>query len=414
VTAVKPLVTPFRGERYARASLDRVLAPPYDVISPDVRKTLAARDPHNIVHLILPEAAITEEKYAQAARLLGEWRKSGVLAVDPDPSVYVVAQDYTLPSGERRTRVGMLAAVSAEPYDTRRIRPHEKTHSGPKADRLALLKETRTGLVSIFLLAPDADRGLTKALLEVTRTAPAAQGTLDGVGHRLWVVTGKAGDQLAERASVGVLYIADGHHRYETAVAYANENPQADRVMAFIVSAHDPGLVVLPTHRVIYGAGRDVSHLIEQWKLWFEVTPSGSVADPVAHLARAGASHPACFVALPGAGGGLTLVLRSNAPLDDVPGLGTSPALRSLDVAVIEPLVVKQILGAGTSTPTLTYTPDAQAALDAVRKGHAAASVLLNPTKVSQVVAVADAGEVMPQKSTYFVPKVPAGLVLKP
>jgi uncharacterized protein (DUF1015 family) len=119
-------------------------------------------------------------------------------------------------------------------------------------------------------------------------------------------------------------------------------------------------------------------------------------------------------VALPGAGGGLTLVLRSNAPLDDVPGLGMSPALRSLDVAVIEPLVVKQILGAGTSTPTLTYTPDAQAALDAVRKGHAAASVLLNPTKVSQVVAVADAGEVMPQKSTYFVPKVPAGLVLKP
>ena len=411
MTAVKPLVLPFRGERYASPSLDAVLAPPYDVISPDARKTLAARDPHNIVHLILPEAAVAEEKYAHAARLLGDWRKAGVLAEDPGPSVYVVAQDYTLPSGGHRTRVGMLAAVSAEPYDTRRIRPHEKTHSGPKADRLALLKETRTGLESIFLLAPDADRGLTKALLEVTKSKPAAQGTLDGVGHRLWVVTGKAGDQLAERASAGALYIADGHHRYETAVAYAKENPRADRVMAFIVSAHDPGLVVLPTHRVIYGAGRDVSHLVEQWKLWFDVT-SGPVADPVAHLARVGATRPACFVALPD--NGLTLVLRSNAPLDDVPGLGTSPALRSLDVAVIEPLVVKQILGAGTSTPTLTYTPDATAALEAVRKGRAAASVLLNPTKVSQVVAVADAGEVMPQKSTYFVPKVPAGLVLKP
>jgi len=412
VTALKPLVLPFRGERYASPSLDRVLAPPYDVISPDARKGLAARDPHNIVHLILPEAAVTEEKYAHAARLLGEWRKAGVLAEDPGPSVYVVAQDYTLPSGEHRTRVGMLAAVSAEPYDTRRIKPHEKTHSGPKADRLALLKETKTGLESIFLLAPDSDRGLTKALLDITKAKSAAEGALDGVAHRLWVVTGKAGEQLAERASAGALYIADGHHRYETAVAYAKENPKADRVMAFIVSAHDPGLVVLPTHRVIYGAGRDVSHLIEQWKLWFDVTPSGNVTDVVGHLAKAGASHPACFVALPK--DGYTMVLRSNAPLNDVPGLGTSPALRSLDVAVIEPLVVKQILGAGTSTPTLTYTPDAKAALDAVKNGHAAASVLLNPTKVSQVVAVADAGEVMPQKSTYFVPKVPSGLVLKP
>ena len=412
MTAAKPLVLPFRGERYASATLDRVLAPPYDVISPDERKALAARDPHNMVHLILPEAAVAEEKYAQAAARLAEWRKAGVLQADPGPSVYVVAQDYTLPSGERRTRVGMLAAVSAEPYDTRRVKPHEKTHSGPKADRLALLRETRTGLESIFLLAPDLDRGLTRALVEVTTAAPAARGTLDGVDHRLWVVTGDAGEQLARRASAGALYIADGHHRYETAVAYAREHPAADRVMAFIVSAHDPGLVVLPTHRVIYGAGRDVSHLVEQWKLWFEVTPSGLAADPVAYLARAGQSSPACFVALPE--GGLTLVLRANAPLDDIPGLGTNPALRALDVAVIEPLVVKQILGAGTSTPTLTYTPDAKAALDAVHKGHAAAAVLLNPTKVSQVVAVADAGEVMPQKSTYFVPKVPAGLVLKP
>ena len=412
MTAVKPLVLPFRGERYARPSLERVLAPPYDVISPEARKTLAARDPHNIVHLILPEAAVAEEKYAHAARLLGEWRAAGVLAPDPGPAVYVVAQDYTLPSGERRTRVGMLAAVSAEPYETRAgstpradaQRPQSRSPGAPE-------ENLKTGLESIFLLAPTRTAGLTKALLEVTQTTPAAQGTLDGVGHRLWVVSGKAGDQLAQRASVGALYIADGHHRYETAVAYAKENPGADRVMAFIVSAHDPGLVVLPTHRVIYGAGRDVSHLVEQWKLWFEVT-SGNVADPLAHLAKVGASHPACFVALPT--NGLTLVLRPNAPLDDIPGLGKSPALRSLDVAVIEPLVVKQILGAGTSTPTLTYTPDGNAALDAVRQGRAAASVLLNATKVSQVVAVADAGEVMPQKSTYFVPKVPAGLVLKP
>jgi uncharacterized protein (DUF1015 family) len=409
--ALSPLVMPFRGERYARPDLDPLLAPPYDVISPDGRKSLAARDPHNIVHLILPEAPVAEEKYARAATLLDQWRKDGTLMRESEPAVYVVAQEFALPSGERRTRIGLFAGVAAEPYDRRRVRPHERTHSGPKADRLSLLKTTRTSLESIFLIAPDPDRALTRALGELTASPPAAAGTLDGVKHRLWVLTGAVADRLALLASRGPLYIADGHHRYETAVAYAAEHKAADRVLGFIVSAHEPGLTVLATHRVIYGAGRDVSHLVEQWKIWFDVTPSGLVADPVAHLARVGAKRPACFVVLPGEA--FTLELRSKAPLADIPGLGQGGVVSGLDVAIIEPLVVKQILGAGTSTPTLTYTPDAAAALGAVRQGHAAAAVLLNPTKVSQVIAVADAGEVMPQKSTYFVPKVPSGLVLR-
>src|SRR5207248_1691121 len=146
-----PLVAPFRGERFAsRDRLGALVAPPYDVISKEERARYAAQDPHNIVHLILPEAA-GGDRYAHAAAQLAAWRDAGVLRADPADSVYVVAQDYTLPSGERRTRTGMFAAVRAEPFSTRRVRPHEQTHSAPKADRLALLRATRTNLESIFL-----------------------------------------------------------------------------------------------------------------------------------------------------------------------------------------------------------------------------------------------------------------------
>src|SRR6266566_66259 len=150
-----PLVVPFRGERYAaQHRLSALIAPPYDVIAPAQRADYAARDSHNIVHLILPEAPADADRYAGAAERLAAWRSAGVLQADPGDAVYVVAQDYGLPSGERRARVGMFAAVRAEPFATRRVRPHEQTHAAPKADRLALLRATRTSLESIFLLAP--------------------------------------------------------------------------------------------------------------------------------------------------------------------------------------------------------------------------------------------------------------------
>ena len=407
------LVQPFGGERYRAAErLSRLLAPPYDVITPPERARLAASDEHNIVHLILPEAP-GADRYAWAAVRLAEWRRQGVLARDPDPAVYVVAQDFALPSGERRTRLGMFSAVAAEPFTTRRVRPHERTHAEPKADRLALLRATGTNLEAILLLAPDPDRALAQALARVATGIPHARAEHDGVGIRLWVVEGQPAANLAALAGRAQLYIADGHHRYETAVAYARENPRADRVLAFIVSANDPGLAILPTHRIIFGAGRDVAKLIELWRQWFDVGRVAPCADPMERLAQLGAGRTACIVAWPG-DYDLSLVLKPDAPLDKVPGLGRSAAVRSLDVARVETLVVGYILGAGAATPSLAYTPDARAAFDAVRKGGAAAAVLLNPPRVEQVFAVADAGDVMPPKSTYFVPKVPSGLVLRP
>src|SRR5256886_14031787 len=171
--------------------MSALVAPPYDVIYKEERARYAAQDPHNIVHLILPEAA-GGDRYAHAAAQLAAWRDAGVLRADPADSVYVVAQDYTLPSGERRPRTGMFAAVRAEPFSTRRVRPHEQTHSAPKADRLALLRATRTNLESIFLLAPDPDRALARALVQAASGAPAARAELEiGRAHVCTAVTVK-------------------------------------------------------------------------------------------------------------------------------------------------------------------------------------------------------------------------------
>jgi len=406
------LVAPFRGERYAAVDrLSSLIAPPYDVIDPAERARYAALDPDNIVHIMLPEAppgAADDARYRVAAEQLAAWRRASVLRRDPEPALYVLAQDFTLPTGERRTRRGVFAAVAAEGYEPRRIRPHEHTHAGPKADRLALMRATATNIESIFLLAPDPDRSLANAVADASQGTPDATAELNGVVIRLWIVH----DPFPFPLPPSPLYIADGHHRYETASAYAQENPAADRVLALIVSAQDPGLAVLPTHRVIFGPGRELDRLLPRWREWFDVQPITAGRDPLTTLASMGRDRTACLVA--DRSRILALLLKPGALPDRLPSLAQSTAVRDLDVARIESLVVKEILSAGTSTPIIRYVADGTEALGMVQRGGAAVAVLLNPTKVEQVFAVADAGDVMPPKSTYFVPKVPSGLVLRP
>ena len=375
------------------------------------RARLAALDADNIVHVMLPEAPpgrSEDDRYIVAAERLAAWRRKGVLRRDQQPALYVLAQDFTLPTGEKRTRRGLFAAVAAEGYEPRRIRPHERTHAGPKADRLALMRATAANIESIFLLAPDHDRALANAVAEASQGTPDATAELNGVGIRLWIVR----DASRIPLPASPLYIADGHHRYETASAYALENPAADRLLALIVSAQDPGLVVLPTHRVIFGAGRELERLLTRWREWFDVQAVPSGRDPVTLLASLGRDRTACLVA--DRSRVLALLLRPGALPDRLPSLAQSAAVRDLDVARIESLVVKEILGAGTTTPIVRYVADANEALNLVQHGGAAVTVLLNPTRVDQVFAVADAGDVMPPKSTYFIPKVPSGLVLRP
>jgi len=406
------LVAPFRGERYAAVErLSALIAPPYDVIDQAERARYATLAAENIVHVMLPEAPPgmpEDDRYRAAAERLATWRRTGVLRRDPEPVLYVLAQDFTLPTGERLTRRGVFVAVAAEGYEPRRIRPHERTHAGPKADRLALMRATATNIESIFLLAPDRDRALATAVAHASQGRPDATAELNGVGIRLWIVHAPSPFPLP----LSPLYIADGHHRYETASAYALENPAADRVLALIVSAQDPGLAVLPTHRVIFGAGRELERLLPRWREWFDVQPLAAERDPVATLASLGQGRTACLVA--DRSRILALLLKPGVLPDRLPSLAQSTAVRDLDVATIESLVVKEILGAGTSTPIVRYVADAKEALGMVQHGGAAVAVLLNPTRVEQVFAVADAGDVMPPKSTYFVPKVPSGLVLRP
>lgn len=400
------LAVPFRGERYAATDqLSRLIAPPYDVISSSQRARYAAQDAHNIVHLMLPEAPPPPggDRYERAASLLNEWRRAGVLARDPEPAAYVLAQDFALPWGERRTRLGVFVALAAEGYESRRVRPHERTHAGPKADRLALLRATSTSLESIFVIAPDRNGGLDAAIRAATAGAPAARAELDGVELRLWVVRGEAGTALALLSGAHPVYIADGHHRYETASAHAQENPEHNRVLALVVSARDAGLAVLPTHRIIHGAPVRPEDLTPGWRARFDVRPLPAGAEPIMDLATAGQKGTACLVVWP-QGRAEILTLRAGQNLGGLPDVG---------VARVEALVVHPIVQrAGTAE--LIYTPDAREAIDAVWKAGASAAVLLNPTKVEEVFRVADASGIMPPKSTYFVPKVPAGVLLNP
>jgi uncharacterized protein (DUF1015 family) len=339
-----PTVRPFAALRYephTAGPLDLLVAPPYDVISPVERLAYLERSPYNVVHLTLPES---EE---QAAADFAAWRADGALVVD-DPSYWWVAQDYTGPDGIPRTREGFAASIPATPYEDGEVLPHERTHAGPKEGRLRLLRATKTQLEPIFVLY-DAD-----PVLERPSGQPAMDVTEGGVRTRVWPVEG-------DEIEIGTpLLIADGHHRYETAVTYRQENPAATHTFAILVSSRAPGLEIFPTHRLVQSVG-DV--------------PGETVGAP---------------------GEGVTLYRD-----------GTYTHVESDDD--FGPRVVESFAPEGVS-----YTAYADEATAAVDRGDAIAAFLLQPVTVEQVARFAHAGEPMPQKSTFFYPKLTSGLLFHP
>jgi uncharacterized protein (DUF1015 family) len=392
-----PLVAPFAGERYAAQDrLSDLIAPPYDVIPPADREVLAARDRCNIVHLILPPQG--KDGYAAAARALGKWRAEGVLKRDPQPSVYVVQQEFVTPDGRPHIRTGVIAGVHIEPYARGRIRPHERTHPGPKEDRLALARATGALLETIFVLARDERGHLKRRLDGVTRHQATAMADHDGVGIGLWRVGGVQAREIAHVAGESALYIADGHHRFETANAYRQENSQADRIPALIVPVADPGLVVLPTHRLITGGPIDAGPLLKRWDGAFTVEQREPEVGPQGVLEGLTGSNPAAAVVLPD---GRLFVLRARDP-----GEG------ELEIAVIEREVVQPLRAAAGGSGAVDYTANPADVFDAMGRSAASAAVLVRPTPVDRVLQTADAGGILPPKSTYFIPKVPSGLVI--
>jgi uncharacterized protein (DUF1015 family) len=400
------LFTAFRGERYADpTSLASRLAPPYDVISPPQRAELVARDAYNVVNVDLPASPDGGDPYAQAAGLLAEWRRRGIIVRDTEPSAYVLRTSGRFPDGTTRERTGVFLAVAAEPFAKGRILPHERTHAKAKEDRRRLMHATGANLSAVFLLAPDSSGALTRALGAVTARAPWARCAAIGSDQAIWVVRGEEARHLATVAGAEPVYVADGHHRFETSVMFRDEAPAAwregaARTLSHVVSFQDPGLVILPTHRMLDGA---------------PVEPAAFLAAAAPYFAAAPAGAERTLSVVFQGGREVPLVVRPEAQLPPVGGQPVHPTVRALEVAVADGLAIGVVAAALLGgVPALRYTPDAEEARAAGRDGRCACAIMLPPTRLDAVRRVADAGQIMPPKSTFFAPKVPTGVVLRP
>jgi uncharacterized protein (DUF1015 family) len=397
-------------------SLADVVAPPYDVIDEEQREQLVSRSPHNVVELDLPRDPEGGDPYEHSAALLAEWTDEGILTRDADPQIWALEQDYTAPDGSRLTRRGFLARVKLAPYGEG-IRPHERTQPGPKEDRLRLTRATRHNLSPIFALHPGkAWQHLEGALDE----KPWAEVTdSDDTTHRVWRIGDPAvHDAIAAELEPGELLIADGHHRYETSLAYQQEvgpGGAADYVLMALVSLEDPGLTVFPTHRLISGLADDPAKQEAFRNGLSEVFEVERVSTE--ELDPGGAEGVGVFGYVDSNGDTFRLRLRDTAHLDEA-FADSSDAYRTLDAAILEELVLKGILGITqddiAAKRGIGYTPSIDEALAKLNGGDYQAAFLLRPTPVEQVRAVAAAGETMPPKSTYFFPKLLTGIAFNP
>jgi uncharacterized protein (DUF1015 family) len=398
-------------------SLGDVAAPPYDVIDDEQRAELAARSPYNVVELDLPRDPAGGDPYEHAATLLEQWTDEGVLTRDAEPAIWALEQDYTAPDGSRLTRRGFLARVRLVPYGEG-IRPHERTQPGPKEDRLRLTRATRHNLSPIFALhSGDAWQHLGSA----TAGDPWGEVTdEDGTTHRVWRLADPAvHEAIAAELESAELLIADGHHRYETALAYQREvgpGGPADYVLMALVSLEDPGLTVFATHRLLKELGptqqegiRDAARALFELEEVAEDAVVPGPGEPAVSFGYMDSHHLKPWR--------LRLNQEGERALDEALA-DRSAAYRRLDAAAMEELFLKRAVGLSAediaAKKGLGYTPSAEQAIAELREGRYDAAFFLRPTPVEQVRAVAAAGETMPPKSTYFFPKLLTGIVFNP
>ena len=353
-------IKPFRALRYDEVEagpLQELVAPPYDVIGPEERERFLAQSPYNVVHLTLPDSE------SEAGRLYRAWQDEGVLVSD-EPAFWALSQDYVGPDGVARTRTGLVASLKVEPYEAGVVLPHERTHRGPKEGRLRLLREVGAQLEPIFLLYEGAQ----------PFSVPAGTPDLEVEGAKLWRLPDESG--LAEAFADKQLLIADGHHRYETALAYHDElgTPESGHMLVVLVSVEYPGLMIFPTHRLVGAVnGPQPTH---------DDLPS-ALDELDARTQESGAA----LLYRPG---------RRISLLHGEPG--------QLDVELVEAQAPEDV----------TYTASVEDAVAAVESGRAAGAFLVRPTRIEDVFAVAKAGRTLPQKTTYFFPKLVSGLLFHP
>jgi uncharacterized protein (DUF1015 family) len=415
-------VQPLRALHYAlekTGGLQPVVAPPYDVVYNEGREALLEQSPYNVVAIDLPLAFDGGDPYEHAADLLARWIDDGAVVQDEQPTLWPIEQDYVGPDGRPRTRRGFLARVRVDDYGPGRIRAHERTHPGPMEDRLRLTRATRANLSPIFALFSDPEQRAWKALAPATAGAPWGRSVdPDGTVNRIWRVGDADVITAVQDATAGAeLLIADGHHRYETARAYAEEiggDGPHRYVLMCLVALEDPGLTVFPTHRLV----RNLSDA--QWDALrraidadFTMTELASVDQlPPPENERVELGYIDARERVP-----YRLVLRDPAIADAAMPERPEP-YRRLDTAVTETLLLKGALGMTDEQidhlDGLGYARDEQQATELVLDGEYDAALFMAPTPVRRVQDVASSGESMPPKSTYFFPKVPTGLVFNP
>jgi uncharacterized protein (DUF1015 family) len=384
-----------------------VVTQPYDKISPAMRRRYLAQSPYNLVRIILgepgPEDSDSDNVYTRAAAHLESWTASGVLARDAEPGIYPYFQEFTLPdTGERLVRKGFIALGAVEEYAAGIVHRHEQTLSGPKKDRMQLLRHTHAHFGQLFMLYPDKTGAIDALLDEAAAGEPLAEVSDEyGATHRIWKITQAA--MIQELMADKRLVIADGHHRYETALAFHNENPGlpgADRVMMTFVNMYSPGLRILATHRLVNGVDPQLlpEAFLKAAAEDFIVTPVDSVMDVEKAWVQSGDRTI------------IGAVIGDRKFILEYRGRG------ELDVRVLHEKLLGKALGIGEEAVRdekhIRYIRNSTSALEEASQGAAQIAFLLKPTSIEQVAETSFGGGVMPQKSTDFYPKLLSGLTI--
>jgi uncharacterized protein (DUF1015 family) len=426
-------IAPFRGVFYNQKKfrdLSKVIAPPYDVISKDEQEKLYKKSPHNFVRLDLSQEP---DSYGTVAQMLGEWRSQGILERDETPALYFLLHRFKLKSGEQKLRHGFFALVQLQELEGGDIRPHEKTLDAPKEDRLKLMLACQAQLSPIFALYDDAKQGINRMLaVAVEGATPFIEVELDnGDECKLWRIADPAIVEKVQRAMQDqTLLIADGHHRYEATLRYRDQmrrergqftgDEAFNFIMAYCANMSDDNVVILPTHRLVRGfTHQPFLQLEEALQTYFYVeqhpkTPDGKNSFLKA-LARAAKKHRVIGASFKRDPRYLILRLKNKRVMQRMAKELSAP-LRELDVSTLHLLILEHILGMSpeqqVSGDTIRYSQDEEAVLQALEKEDYQAAFILAATKKEEIQTIVAGGEKMPQKSTYFYPKLSSGLIV--
>jgi uncharacterized protein (DUF1015 family) len=433
-------VRAFRGVRYDQdvvGDMTKVVSPPYDVISSAFQQTLYDRSEYGIVRIDFGKEAATDSdtdnKYTRSASIYKQWQDKGVVVQDETASVYYVEEDYIGEFGKNRTRSGFMSAVKVEDADSGVYRPHEKTLAGPRADRLKLTRACEANLSPVFSLYDDPESEIDNALAQWKTNAGAPQYALlteAGQEIRMWAVSDqKVLDVISRVMAPKSFFIADGHHRYETALSYRKEMREqaADYtgeepfnfVLMYLVNMWSPGLTVLPAHRAAFGIKDfDATVVIEKLLSKFDLTEVAGGVDALLEEMKQRRGETNAFGIGVRGDKRLWLATVKDGFDHDVELAKRAPALRKLDVSVLHTVIIEGMLGvdeaAQEAQTNLKYVKDNDELLELLKAGEIDVALYMNPTPVSDVKSAAEAGERMPQKSTYFYPKIVTGLVINP